>query len=112
MCIRDRHHADVIVFEYLEMQGKISGKKKQKLHLWRKRDIQKCCEMCIRDSTYTGKAITPTVKLTVDGVELASGIDYEIQSCSNNKNAGEATVTVVDVYKRQGADFPGSKLHS
>ena len=33
----------MIVFEYLEMQGKISGKKKQKLHLWRKRDIQKCC---------------------------------------------------------------------
>ena len=38
------NHADVIVFEYLEMQGKISGKKKQKLHLWRKRDIQKRCE--------------------------------------------------------------------
>ena len=38
------HRADVIVFEYLEMQGKISGKKKQKLHLWRKRDIQKLCE--------------------------------------------------------------------
>ena len=40
----DRFKADVIVFEYLEMQGKISGKKKQKLHLWRKRDIQKLCE--------------------------------------------------------------------
>jgi len=26
------------------MQGKISGKKKQKLHLWRKRDIQRRCE--------------------------------------------------------------------
>ena len=25
------------------MQGKISGKKKQKLHLWRKQDIQKRC---------------------------------------------------------------------
>ena len=37
------NHADVIVFEYLEMQGKISGKKKQRLHLWRKRDIQKRC---------------------------------------------------------------------
>ena len=36
----EENHADVIVFEYLEMQGKISGKKKQKLHLWRKRDIQ------------------------------------------------------------------------
>ena len=40
----EEHHADVIVFEYLEMQGKISGKKKQKLHLWRKRDIQRRCE--------------------------------------------------------------------
>ena len=38
------YQADVIVFEYMEMQGKISGKKKQKLHLWRKRDIQKLCE--------------------------------------------------------------------
>ena len=40
----EENHADVIVFEYLEMQGKIPGKKKQKLHLWRKRDIQKRCE--------------------------------------------------------------------
>ena len=39
----EENHADVIVFEYLEMRGKISGKKKQKLHLWRKRDIQKRC---------------------------------------------------------------------
>ena len=38
------NHADVIVFEYLEMKGKVTGRKKQKLHLWRKRDIQKLCE--------------------------------------------------------------------
>ena len=38
------NRADIIVFEYLETKGKISGKKKQKLHLWRKRDIQKRCE--------------------------------------------------------------------
>ena len=44
--------------------------------------------------TYTGKAITPTVKLSVDGVELAQNIDYTIKSCTNNVNAGEATVTV------------------
>ena len=35
---------DVIVFEHLEIGGKISGSRKQKLHLWRKRDIQKRCE--------------------------------------------------------------------
>ena len=33
--------SDVIVFEYLDMNGKTSGSKKQKLHLWKKRYIQK-----------------------------------------------------------------------
>ena len=37
------NRADVIVFEYLEMKGKLSGKKKQKLQMWKKRDIQKRC---------------------------------------------------------------------
>ena len=40
----EENHVDVIVFEYLEIKGKISGRKKQKLHLWRKRDIRKRCE--------------------------------------------------------------------
>ena len=40
----NENHADVIVFEYLEMKGKISGKQRQKLHLWKKRDIQNMCE--------------------------------------------------------------------
>ena len=35
------NQADILVFEYLEMKGSISGKKRQKLHMWRKRDIQK-----------------------------------------------------------------------
>ena len=38
------NHADIIIFEYLKTKGKISGRKKQRLHLWRKRDIQKRCE--------------------------------------------------------------------
>ena len=44
--------------------------------------------------TYTGEKIVPTVKVSVDGVELAKDIDYKIKSCTNNVNAGEATVTV------------------
>ena len=31
---------ETIVFEHLDMKGKISGSKKQKLHMWRKQDIQ------------------------------------------------------------------------
>ena len=39
-----QNHADVIVFEHLEMSGKQSGKRKQRLHLWKKQDIQNLCE--------------------------------------------------------------------
>ena len=34
------YRTDVIVFEYLSIKGKKSGSKKQKLHMWRKNDIQ------------------------------------------------------------------------
>ena len=37
-------NAQVIVFEYLHMKGKRRGSKKQRLALWRKRDIQKRVE--------------------------------------------------------------------
>lgn len=37
----EQFHTDVIVFEYLEFKGKKKGRKKQRLHLWRKRDVQK-----------------------------------------------------------------------
>ena len=33
-------HADVIVFEHLEMKGKARGSRKQRLHLWKSRYVQ------------------------------------------------------------------------
>ena len=33
--------ADVIVFEHLDMQGKKRGKNRQKLHMWKKQEVQK-----------------------------------------------------------------------
>ena len=39
-----QNHADVIAFEHLEMSGKRSGKRKQRLHLWKKQEIQNLCE--------------------------------------------------------------------
>ena len=36
--------ADVIVFEHLEMKGKIRGKSRQKLHLWKKQAVQQVAE--------------------------------------------------------------------
>ena len=36
--------ADVIVFEHLEMKGKLRGKSRQKLHMWKKRRVQTAAE--------------------------------------------------------------------
>ena len=44
-------------------------------------------------ATYTGKAITPAVTVTLGGKTLTRGTDYTV-SYSNNKAAGKATVTV------------------
>lgn len=38
------HGADVIVFEHLEMQGGGRGKNRQKLQMWKKREVQKIVE--------------------------------------------------------------------
>ena len=39
-----QNHGDVIVFEHLETKGKKRGSRKQKLAMWRHRDIQKTAE--------------------------------------------------------------------
>ena len=39
--MRKKNHADVIVFEYLEMQGKISGKKKTETAPVEKKEISR-----------------------------------------------------------------------
>lgn len=38
------YSCDVIVFEHLDFHGKPRGSKKQRLHLWRKREVQKVAE--------------------------------------------------------------------
>ena len=37
------HGADVIVFEHLKMRGKKKGKRRQRLHLWKKARVQELC---------------------------------------------------------------------
>lgn len=63
------HQADCIVCEYLDMKGKKHGAKKQRLHMWRKRDIQHHLEQMahrhgLRFSRVSAKY---TSKLAYDG---------------------------------------------
>ena len=48
----------------------------------------------IPNQKYTGKVITPTIKVTVDSKELKNGTDYELVY-SNNVNPGEAKVRII-----------------
>ncbi|MCR5142546.1 MAG: fibronectin type III domain-containing protein [Ruminococcus sp.] len=47
----------------------------------------------VANKTYTGKALKPAAKVTLDGKTLKKDTDYTI-SYKNNKNCGKATVTV------------------
>lgn len=55
------------------------------------RDVIKASS--IGTQTYTGKALTPSPKLSVGNKVLQEGVDYTL-SYSNNVNAGTATVTI------------------
>ena len=56
-------------------------------------NIGSCTIENIENQTLTGKAITPSVKITNGGVELKEGRDYSL-SYSNNTKAGVATVNI------------------
>lgn len=47
----------------------------------------------IADQSYMGNEITPSISVTVNGVKLSQGTDYQL-AYQNNVNAGEATVVV------------------
>lgn len=58
----------------------------------------------IANKVYTGKSLTPTVKVTVDGKTLTKGTDYTV-TYKNNKNPGKATITI----KGKG-NYTGTKI--
>ena len=83
--------SDVIVFEYLDMNGKTSGSKKQKLHLWKKRYIQ---DLVTHKAHRIGMRVTRVIakntsKLAFDG----SG-----EVIRNKKNYSICTFTTGKVY--------------
>ena len=56
-------------------------------------DLSKAKIAKITDKIYTGKEITPSVQISLDGNTLIEGEDYEL-IYSNNINTGTATVTI------------------
>lgn len=49
--------------------------------------------IAIGAKTYTGKALSPSITVKVNGKKLAKNVDYTVKY-SNNKNVGKATVTI------------------
>ena len=59
----------------------------------------------VSNATYTGKALSPAVKVVLDGKTLVKGTDYKV-SYTNNVKAGKGTATVSAI---SGSGFCGSK---
>ncbi len=64
----------------------------------------------ISDKTYTGKAITQTPVVTVNGAALAKDTDYTV-SFANNINAGTATVTITGIGRCGGTNVLTFKIN-
>lgn len=58
--------------------------------------IKKATVKAIANKKYTGKAITPALSITYNGKKLKKNVDYKL-SYSNNKNIGQATVTITGI---------------
>lgn len=65
-------------------------------------NIGKAKVSAVPDKTYTGKAITPTVKVTYNGKILSKNKDYTL-SYKNNKEVGTAAITITGKGSYTGA---------
>ena len=78
------YHADVIVFEHLELNGKVKGSKKQKLHLWKACYVQSMVEHKAHRSSMRISRINAwgTSRLAYDGSGVVErGIDGNYSIC-------------------------------
>ena len=65
----------------------------------------------LKDTKYTGKAITQKPTVTLNGETLVEGEDYEV-SYKNNKNVGTATVTITGKGKYVGTKTVTFKINA
>ena len=88
------NHCDVIVFEHLDTRGKKRGSKKQKLAMWRHRDIQKTAESLAHKNGIRISHVNAwsTSKLAYDGSgtvkrgeEIKKGTSYNICEFTTGK---------------------------
>lgn len=64
----------------------------------------------VASQTYTGKPIIPAVTLRLNGKTLCNGTDYTV-TCTNNKDAGKATIKVTGKGKYVGTVSSTFSIH-
>lgn len=84
-------------------KGSVAGSKTIGFNILRSMDTVSIAK--ISDQSYTGKAVTPPVKVTLKGKTLKKGVDYTV-SYANNTRIGTATATI---WARGGSTFTGSR---
>ena len=74
-------------------KGNYSGSKSVRFKINAKDVIAKCTVSGVKDKTYTGNAITQSIKVVSDSTTLKCGTDYTV-TYKNNKDVGKATITI------------------
>lgn len=86
------YHADVIVFEYLELGGKKRGSKKQRLHLWKARYVQKMV---------AGKAHRAGIRVSHVNARGTSAYAFDGSGRTDRKESGNYSIS----------RFPNGKIY-
>ena len=74
------------------------------------KDISKATITGLKTLTYTGEFMYPEITVTLDGVKLKEGADYEV-GYDNCKDAGKATVSVYGVRNYYGSIETSFKIN-
>ncbi len=62
----------------------------------------KSAKITVKDQTYTGKTLKPSVTVKLGSKKLTKNVDYTV-TYSNNKNIGKATVKITGIKKYSGS---------
>ncbi len=94
--VANEYHADTIVFEYLDFKGRKPRYKKQKLHMWKKNDIQTMVEhkahrlgirisrICARNTSALAYDGSGSVKRESSNYQLATFSNGKQYNCDLN----------------------------
>ncbi|MBQ9530667.1 MAG: fibronectin type III domain-containing protein [Eubacterium sp.] len=95
---------------YCSVCGEELSRTKVTVAKLKKTSLAKATVSGIADKTYTGKALTQSITVKLNGKTLKNGTDYKV-TYKDNKNVGKATVTITGINAYSGTITKSFKIN-